>query len=85
VLCFLQRDKGYARSGRFVHEYPGGELAVYWGPHRLADNAAGGMVQPAQLVASTEQSRVGMASRDEMQRERAYGRYAGGREGADWR
>ncbi len=31
-----------------VHEYPAGELAVYWGPHRLADyNAAGVLVPPA--------------------------------------
>ncbi len=31
-----------------VHEYPDGQLAVYWGPHRLADYAAdGSLIQPA--------------------------------------
>jgi hypothetical protein len=31
-----------------VHEYPDGALAVYWGPHRLADyDAAGALVVPA--------------------------------------
>jgi hypothetical protein len=25
-----------------VHEYPDGQLAVYWGPHRLAEYAADG-------------------------------------------
>src|SRR5271165_4572181 len=31
-----------------VHEYPDGRLAVYWGPHRLADYGADGiLVQPA--------------------------------------
>ena len=31
-----------------VHEYPDGTLAVYWGPHRLADYGADGvLVQPA--------------------------------------
>jgi hypothetical protein len=30
-----------------VHEYPDGQLAVFWGPHRLADYAADGTpVQP---------------------------------------
>jgi transposase len=30
-----------------VHEYPDGKLAVYWGPHRLADYAADGtLMQP---------------------------------------
>lgn len=34
-----------------VHEYPAGELAVYWGPHRLADyNAAGVIVRSAAEV-----------------------------------
>jgi hypothetical protein len=27
-----------------VHEYPDGQLAVYWGPHRLADYAADGVL-----------------------------------------
>jgi hypothetical protein len=30
-----------------VHEYPDGQLAVYWGPHRLADYAADGtLIRP---------------------------------------
>jgi hypothetical protein len=57
-----------------VHEYPDGELAVYWGPHRLADyNATGLMVQPALPVAPPKPSRAGTASRDGMQGDRAYG------------
>ena len=41
-----------------VHEYPDGELAVYWGPHRLADYGMDGLlVQPAsRLVAGTTPS-----------------------------
>ena len=27
-----------------VHEYPDGQLAVYWGPHRLADYGADGVL-----------------------------------------
>ena len=43
-----------------VHEYPDGALAVHWGPHRLADyDAAGVMVQPANLVAAPNLSRAG--------------------------
>jgi transposase len=35
-----------------VHEYPDGQLAVFWGPHRLADYAADGtLVQPEACVA----------------------------------
>jgi transposase len=35
-----------------VHEYPDGELAVFWGPHRLADYAADGtLIQPDTCVA----------------------------------
>jgi hypothetical protein len=34
-----------AKADVRVHEYPGGGLAVYWGPHRLADyDAAGALV-----------------------------------------
>jgi transposase len=29
-----------------VHEYPDGRLAVYWGPHRLADYDASGAMRP---------------------------------------
>ena len=64
----------FVKANVRVHEYPDGELAVYWGPHRLADyDAAGVMVQPGLLVVTTEPSRVGIASRDGMQGERAYG------------
>ena len=27
-----------------VHEYPDGQVAVYWGPHRLAEYAADGSI-----------------------------------------
>jgi hypothetical protein len=27
-----------------VHEYPDGQLAVFWGPHRLADYDATGAI-----------------------------------------
>ena len=37
-----------------VHEYPDGQLAVYWGPHRLADYAADGtLIQPEPGTAAT--------------------------------
>ncbi len=43
-----------------VHEYPDGELAVWWGPHRLADfDAAGVMVQPAAIVTLPALARAG--------------------------
>ena len=36
-----------------VHEYPDGALAVYWGPHRLADYAPdGALIQPAAEAAA---------------------------------
>jgi len=64
----------FVKANVRVHEYPAGELAVYWGPHRLADyDAAGVMVQPEPLVAVMEPSRVGIPSRDGMQGKRAYG------------
>jgi hypothetical protein len=35
-----------------VHEYPDGQLAVFWGPHRLADyNANGTIIQHERLAA----------------------------------
>ena len=35
-----------------VHEYPDGQLAVFWGPHRLADyNANGTIIQQERLAA----------------------------------
>ena len=38
----------FVKANVRVHEYPGGALAVYWGPHRLADYGADGiLVQPA--------------------------------------
>jgi hypothetical protein len=64
----------FVKANVRVHEYPAGELAVFWGPHRLADyDADGVMVQPGLLVVTTEPSRVAIASRDGMQGERAYG------------
>jgi transposase len=62
-----------------VHEYPEGDLAVFWGPHRLADyDAAGVIVQPVPQAVAPEAPRAEqttgvlrsvIASRDEMQRE----------------
>ena len=64
----------FVKANVRVHEYPDGALAVYWGPHRLADyDAAGVMVQPGLLVVTTEPSRVRIRSRDGMQGEQAYG------------
>jgi transposase len=34
-----------------VHEYPDGRLAVYWGPHRLADYDASGVIRPDAIAA----------------------------------
>src|SRR3954452_16534533 len=37
----------FVKSTVRVHEYPDGRLAVFWGPHRLADYTAGGrIIQP---------------------------------------
>jgi hypothetical protein len=64
----------FVRANVRVHEYPDGELAVYWGPHRLADyDAAGIMVQPEFPVTPADPLRLAIASRDGMQGERAYG------------
>lgn len=42
----------FAKATVRVHEYPDGRLAVFWGPHRLADyDAAGAMVEPVPPVA----------------------------------
>jgi hypothetical protein len=42
----------FVRTTVRVHEYPGGRLAVFWGPHRLADYDAQGMItQPGQQAA----------------------------------
>ena len=41
-----------------VHEYPDGQLAVYWGPHRLADYGADGTIiarAPLSLAADRRQ------------------------------
>ena len=64
-----------------VREYPNGHLAVFWGPHRLADyDAAGVMVRPAPPVAAPETSPArqtaakpgpGIPSRDDMQGRKA--------------
>ncbi len=64
----------FVKANVRVHEYPEGELAVYWGPHRLADyNAAGIMVQPGLLVADGESSRMEIPSRNGMQWGRTHG------------
>ena len=35
-----------------VHEYPDGQLAVFWGPHRLADyDARGTLIDPTRQAA----------------------------------
>lgn len=36
----------FAKATVRVHEYPDGQLAVFWGPHRLADYAADGTLIP---------------------------------------
>src|SRR5271166_727489 len=42
----------FVKANVRVHEYPDGALAVYWGPHRLADyDAAGTLVVSAPRVA----------------------------------
>ncbi len=51
-----------------VHEYPDGQLAVFWGPHRLADYTAdGSIIQPEvcaiPLIASGRRSGTAMQSR----------------------
>jgi transposase len=35
-----------------VHEYPDGRLAVFWGPHRLADYDAKGSLMPPERIAA---------------------------------
>jgi Homeodomain-like domain len=50
----------FVRANVRVHEYPDGELAVFWGPHRLADyDASGVLVQPAPDIAPPKLSQVG--------------------------
>ena len=42
----------FVKANVRVHEYPGGALAVYWGPHRLADyDVAGTLVVSPPSVA----------------------------------
>lgn len=42
----------YVRAMVRVHEYPDGRLAIYHGPHRLADyTAAGNLIEPTRLAA----------------------------------
>jgi transposase len=41
----------FVRASVRVHEYPNGEIAVFWGPHRLADyDAAGHLLQREQAA-----------------------------------
>jgi hypothetical protein len=42
----------FVRATVRVHEYPDGTIAVFWGPHRLADYDASGRVLPAQQQAA---------------------------------
>ena len=43
----VYKRQHFVRATVRVHEYPDGQLAVYWGPHRLADYAADGtLLQP---------------------------------------
>ena len=42
----------FVRTMVRVHAYPDGKLAVFWGPHRLADyDALGCLVEPAKIAA----------------------------------
>jgi hypothetical protein len=41
----------FVRADVRVHEYPDGALAVYWGPHRLADYDVAGALVPSPGVA----------------------------------
>lgn len=42
----------FVRATVRVHEYPDGTLAVFWGPHRLAEyDASGNLLQPQQQAA----------------------------------
>jgi transposase len=71
----------FVRATVRVHEYPDGTLAVFWGPHRLADYDAGGvMVQPVAQVSTpaaspakqmTGSPRPVISSRNDMQRGKA--------------
>jgi hypothetical protein len=77
-----------------VHEYPEGDLAVFWGPHRLADyDASGVMVQPAPVVAAPEAPRAEqttgvfrsvISSRDDMQGETRSKRHRNRKPGPAW-
>jgi transposase len=42
----------FARAKVRVHEYPCGRLAVFFGPHRLADYDAGGQLLPCHALAA---------------------------------
>ena len=58
----------FVKSTVRVHEYPDGRLAVFWGPHRLADYTAGGrIIQPEActmpLIASGRKRGTAMRSR----------------------
>jgi hypothetical protein len=42
----------FVRTTVKIHAYPDGSLAVFWGPHRLADyNATGTLMVPEQQAA----------------------------------
>jgi hypothetical protein len=71
----------FVRTTVRVHEYPDGELAVFWGPHRLADYDAAGVMVPSSAQTAVPEApraepivdapRPAISSRDEMQRARA--------------
>ena len=42
----------FVRTKVRVHEYPDGRLAVFWGPHRLADDDPRGMIVDARALAA---------------------------------
>ena len=79
----------FVKAAVRVHEYPDGELAVFWGPHRLADyDASGIMVQSAARAVAPEappveqmatKTRPSIASRDGMQRGKAHAARSKGR------
>jgi transposase len=42
----------FVRTTVRVHAYPDGQLAIFWGPHRLANyDVKGGLIEPAQVAA----------------------------------
>lgn len=73
----------FVKAAVRVHEYPDGDLAVFWGPNRLADYDASGVMAPsapqagvpdaAQVDQTVEALRPVILSRDGMQRSKGTG------------